>query len=432
MNNQIDIEKNYYQLQEISLPVDKANLNSYLRIVDGYVEINDQQLEMEKGSKVSFNSYFNSFYEIYWDEFAQIEDIVLELNFTGSVYIEVYRETKHNGCKLVSWKTLNSTKAEKEIIKITHLWKFTKEKGRLFIDISAKRNSIITKIAFQTSTIPSPNIAVNLVISTDNHEALLYHNIKAILMYHDVKKSIRNIHIINKGDCFTNSRLLGILEASDFISVVEQQNDEVSYKQVNAQQVECDTTVTHAVLVKDNVFVEPRALNNLVNFLGFVLPDVAVLGNLLDIERPSAYLVDSLFDKTIDLSNVAALTSFRVVQFDSFRDGGIYVYPENSFKITGHQDCLVKTDTNQEVQQDSPNLRWVALPGIAIFGEKQSTYNNKEAESYPLQKILLPRDKSISELYLRELHGYLEVDESYLMLEPATKISFNTYFNSFY
>lgn len=442
MNNQIDIEKNYYQLQEISLPVDKANLNSYLRIVDGYVEINDQQLEMEKGSKVSFNSYFNSFYESYWNEFALIEDIVLELNFTGSVYIEVYRETKHNGCKLVSWKTLSATKAEKEIIKITQLWKFNKEKGRLFVDISAKRNSIITKIAFQTSTIPSPNIAINLVLTTNNDEALLYHNIKAILTHQDVRGSVSTIHIINKGDRFTNGRLLEILAASDFISVVEQQNNE-TYNVENVQRVGSSTTVTHTVLVRDNVFVDPRSLHNVVSFLGFVLPDVAVLGDLLDIERPwqaltvaeesqSAHLMDSLFDKTKDLRRVATLSSFRSVQLDDCRDGGIYVYPESSFKIADRQDILFKTDINEQVQQDNLHLRWVSLPGIAVFGEKQSVYLNNETESYALQKILLPRDKTISELYLRELHGYLEVDEFYLMLEPATKISFNTYFNSFY
>jgi len=68
--------------------------------------------------------------------------------------------------------------------------------------------------------------------------------------------------------------------------------------------------------------------------------------------------------------------------------------------------------------------------GLTMFRESPKLI--EQTALFPVQEILLPTNKLVSELYLRMLSGYVEYDDKQLYLDRDTKISFNTYFNSFY
>ena len=436
-----NIEQEYYTIQKVLLPVDNSNAELYLRFINGFAGIDEHQVVMEKGAKVSFNTYFNSFYQNYWEECTTlISDLVLQIEFSGAIRVEIFRDTNNGTCRLINWKKCRSGKDEKETVHIPIMYDAgLSVGGRLFIEIKADKNSKISNIIFQTSDTPRQKPSLTLTISTHNREKVLYRSLKNILSHTDLLSSLAKIIVVNQGSPFVYNGLVELIGCTDLIKLIEPdgQKSESCISLVVRECLEY-REATHHVLMADNAFIDACVLSNLKDFLSYVSPDIVVTSHMLDILRPwLLYSADAIatpysqaHNDSIDLRDLDALASFNKYHLANDTPRWLCAFPTGHLKEVTVPTAISSRADEVELgfQFRETGIRTVAVPGIAVWHDKPVI----DRKCYSLQEIMLPVEKTISELYLRIINGNVEVDNHQLVMGPGAKVSFNTYFNSFY
>lgn len=376
-------EQQLRPLQEILLPMDKTITDLYLRVPEGYVEADECHLLMERKSKVSFNTYFNSFYESYWVDCTVIPDLYLSVEFSGSILVEVFRDTKNHGCHRVEWKTLSSDEAASKTIRIPLFREGgLGEAGRLFVDITAKTRTTISALAFQTSRAPEHVPTVTLGICTYNREVFLYRNLEAILSYKGVIQSIEKIIVVNQGPSFANPALVKLIDHSDKIKLIEQRNlgGCGGFTRTMHECLEFQTA-THHVLMDDDASIDARILKNLESFLSYASQDIVVGGHMLDLLRPWVlYEAGAIVQPNsrlrslhhnIDLRELSSLQAFNRCHYSDYNAWWFCAIPTKHIEEAQFPAPIFIRGDDMEygIRLQEKGVKTVAMPGIAVWHE---------------------------------------------------------------
>jgi galactofuranosylgalactofuranosylrhamnosyl-N-acetylglucosaminyl-diphospho-decaprenol beta-1,5/1,6-galactofuranosyltransferase len=375
-------------VQDILLPSNKLVSELYIRMLSGYVEFDDERLLLDRDTKVSFNTYFNSFYESYWAECTDLSDLQLSIELSGDVVIEIFRDSVSLGCKLIEWKQINSDVMAVCNVKIPIASKDSlglggpHYSGRIFVDIYARRETTIRSIGFKTKDTPRNHPKITLGICTFNREAYLYKNLFELEQFAEATNSIDEIILVNQGKPFANEALRNLVNQSGNIRLIEQGNlggcggfTRTMYESLEREGV------THHVLMDDDANIDVRILANLESFLAHLSKDYVVGGHMLDLFQPwmlyeaganvKANSRVKPLHHNIDLRRIDALHPFLNFHHADYNAWWFCAIPVKHIREAQFPAPIFIRGDDMEygVRLQEKGVKTVAMPGIAVWHE---------------------------------------------------------------
>ena len=432
-------------VHEILFPLDKSFSYLYLRVIDGYAEFDEQSITLEEGTKITSNTYFNSFYENYWSTYTTLMDASLILQFKGCLHVEIFRETKDTGCSKIEWKSVANKSVGVETIKLP-LFEVG-QMGRIFVDITAEEDSEIYYMGFRSNNSPERKPRLTLGISTADREEYLVRSLIKLVNYASQVQHIEKIIIANQGEEFSHPKLRELIADSDLVHYIG--CDSLSGQNGFAAAVHESLNVRDAnyhVLMGDDVQLDPRIISNLIAFISYLKEEIVIGSHMLDSRKPWILFEagalaggdarSSSMHYDIDLRGVDSLMPFSSMQDIVNNAWWFCAVP------TRHMLCMKQAGAFIVAEDAAKGVVSTTLPGIAVWHESVHDWDDQEEQdvssadnlidTHVVQDIMLSGQKAVSDLYLRFLHGSVEERKKSLLLKKGTKISTNTYFNSFY
>lgn len=379
----------FYPLQDVLLPIDKSIIDLYVRLLNGYSELDDSRLTMEAGAKVSFNTYFNSFYESYWTTCTSVRDLVIELTCSGNVSIEIFRDSKRNGCTRIEWKKFSSAGFSRRTIRVPlgstgvePNAMLVNEPGRIFFDIYAESKAVIKDVSFGTTNAPEAEARVTLGICTYNREAYLYRNLKSIHDHQDELGFVEKVILVNQGPVFANKDLSQLVAKSDMVKLVEQRNlGGCGGFTRTMQESLTHYDATYHVLMDDDAVIDHRMLKNLSHFLSYVNTDLVVGGHMLDLLRPWVlYEAGAMvypntrirsLHHNLDLRRLESMSAFNECSHSDYNAWWFCAIPTRHIEEAQFPAPIFIRGDDMEygVRLQEMGVKTVAMPGVAVWHE---------------------------------------------------------------
>ena len=430
-------------LQPLFLPADASIDALYLRYLTGYAEVSDRVLQLQKKAKISFNSYFNSFYESYWQALTGLGKLNLEIECAGSLIVEVFRDTKDYGCHRIAFCRIDAEAPTVRRLALPALGSGVGAGGRIFVDITARKQSSVRDVRFVTDGEPTCQPHLSVGICTFNRESFLLRNLRALLEEEGLAESLAKIVVVNQGPSFSTPELAELAGNTDRVLLIEQGNlgGCGGFTRTMHEALELEG-VTHHVLMDDDAVIDARVLRNLVSLLSFTGDSKVIGGHMLDLLRPHFLYEAGAVVKSntrlkslhhnIDLREVDALIPFNRYQEVDYNAWWFSAIPiEQIRKAQLPAPIFIRGDDMEYgIRLKELGVKTVAMPGIAVWQTRKEPAEHLNM----VQDVFFSSPKDVLELYRRDLLGRVEFDvyERCLNFEENSKTSFNTYFNSFY
>jgi galactofuranosylgalactofuranosylrhamnosyl-N-acetylglucosaminyl-diphospho-decaprenol beta-1,5/1,6-galactofuranosyltransferase len=419
-------------LQEVLLTDDMVVADLYVRLSSGETELAGDRIICPPGSKLSFNTYFNSFYESYWTECAPFGDLVLEVNIKGRGLVEVFRDTQSGGCQRIQSRKMHGTLGAwlpVPVIKSGTLG----DRGRLFIDFTAESDCTLLGLRFSTNRQPRTKATFTVGICTFNREPWLLRNLQSIVQGHQAYTGLKQIIVVNQGPKFRDQELAELVDGSPLISLIEQRNlggcggfTRTMHESLHRHEV------SHHVLMDDDTSLDARVLGNLNRFLNYASPDVIVGGHMLDSLRPCVLYEGGAMVRAnsrikalhhnLDLRPADALIPFNRCHYADYNAWWFCAIPTHHMRAARYPAPIFirGDDVEYGLRLGERGVKTVALPGIAIWHEPfyakvggwQLYYDLRNrlilAAAYPHRcKLESPRNVLWGILRCLALHDYL-------------------------
>ncbi len=367
-------------LQRLFLPADASIDALYLRYLTGYAEVSGWVLRIQENAKISFNTYFNSFYESYWQALTGLDNLYLEIECTGSVFVEVFRDTMDYGCYRIAFCRIDAEAPTVRRLALPAMGSGVGAGGRIFVDITARKQSSVRDIRFGTDEKPACQPHLSIGICTFNREKFLLRNLRALLEEEGVADSLAKIVVVNQGPSFSTQELAELVANADRVLLIEQGNlggcGGFTRSMHEALQLE---GVTHHVLMDDDAVIDARVLCNLVSLLSFTGNSKVIGGHMLDLLRPHfLYEAGAVVKSNTRLKSLHHNIDLRAV-----------VNPFNKYQEVDYNAwwfCSIPTEQIRKAQLPAPifirgddmeygirlqelGVKTVAMPGIAVWHE---------------------------------------------------------------
>jgi galactofuranosylgalactofuranosylrhamnosyl-N-acetylglucosaminyl-diphospho-decaprenol beta-1,5/1,6-galactofuranosyltransferase len=443
--------KPLHPLQELQFPGNKLALELYVRILQGYAQVDPSGITLEKDAKVSFNTWFNSFYESWWLKHTALDALCLELDLSGTALVEVYREIPGAGVQLIEWNKYRSLWETTTLLPLPLAgdgkWGAA---GRLFVEITAESDVVLAGVRFKTSTQPRQTPLVSVQVDCAGAERLSPSMLAGIASGLRDFPEIQEVLVEGPDDdenldlsavCATEPKLR-LIKASDHL-----ENPGVGAPPDNDNAA--PERATHVIRVDGAATFERANVRNLLQLLTYASPDITLAAHTLDRLHP--WLIWSAEDsgrddstegsalpQRADLRTLETLSSWTICSQPASQTAWMVA---TGLSATAGNEGFAVDRSSEDHGTGTDSL--LAMPGISVWHSRPpwagfSTFdyaNHEEQEQmdlFPLQDVLFADDKIVSDLYCRNLAGHAELRREGLLLERDAKVSFNTYFNSFY
>lgn len=258
---------------------------------------NDQGgLSIPAGGKVSFESYFNSFFENYWFAHTHLESVTLQLQLKGRCTVSLWRQTPHRDVYLLERREVDASDFEAVEFTLRDDDELRVEAGRVWFEISAAGDTELEGGGWFTTDEPARPVELGVVFCTFNREKYLGRILNTLDSEPAVVDRIGRFFVVNQGNPFQAADLLDSNEPggiSDKLTIIEQDNlggcGGFTRGMVETYK---DPDLTHFVLLDDDIRVHPDSLLRCASFLAFAHDDVSVGGHMLNLHRPN-YLFEA-------------------------------------------------------------------------------------------------------------------------------------------
>lgn len=383
VNKQEEQQETANTLQDLILPrSDMQGVEElYFRQIAGYSESIGDQLNLDEDAKISFNTFFNSLYESYWAKIGSIGDLYLEIEFSGSIVVEVFRDNQHGVTRLLG-KRITAESKRKFRIRVEALTIDPTLLGRLFIDISATTDSVVFASRFVTSSEPRREIRLTLGLCTFNREKFLHRNLTGLLTETSLDAAIHRIIVVNQGRPFGLKELAALCKHSSKVHLIEQRNlgGSGGFTRTIYEAIELKEA-THHVLMDDDAAFDARVMNTLVHVLEYAHDGLAIGGPMLDLLRPSILYENGAKVNSdtsmelnlhgIDMRDVRALSLLNRPLRTDYNAWWLFAFAKKDIRSAGlplpiflHFD-----DVEYGVRLQELGISTVCMPGIAVWHE---------------------------------------------------------------
>lgn len=350
--------------------------------VHGDIRFLDDVLQLKEGAKISFNGYFNSFYETYWSQYTNLDmsQFTIKLVVDGKGLITAFRDSQSNGCYELATYNFDSSNFQEFIFKID-LNDLLLDVGRIFFDIAAERDTIVREVSIVSNQESDKGLSVGLC--TFNREEQFCKNLVNLVELAKTFKNLRKIFIVNQGDEFSNRELLDLISANpELIQVYKQGNlgGAGGFTRTMYEAIQ-DELLDYHLLMDDDVIIEKDVIETAFSFASLAKKPIAVGGQMLDSLRPHVlYEYGGLVDRSGYITSVMNNTSM-----EGFNN--LYLF-KNITKLDFNPwwFCMIPTQAIKELKFSAPifirgddeeygirlkenGVETVGLPGVGLWHE---------------------------------------------------------------
>ncbi len=256
------------------------------RSVPSVSDLGSGVLQIVPGGALSFDTYFNAFFEAQWWRYTTLRNVVLEVTLVGTALLRIHRHAL--GGKAVLVEQMIGPGATQVPVPRGEL--NLRQNGMLSFELCAIEEAVTFLGAAWLSTAPSPaRSKLAVVFCTFNREAEISKVLRSLSDDPDVLDHIAKVIVVNQGRPDSRSAF-GDAAAllSEKLTVIDQPNfgGAGGFSRGLLAALE-DPGLTHAVLLDDDIELEPASLQRMATFFAYCERDIVLGGHMLDLLQPT-------------------------------------------------------------------------------------------------------------------------------------------------
>jgi galactofuranosylgalactofuranosylrhamnosyl-N-acetylglucosaminyl-diphospho-decaprenol beta-1,5/1,6-galactofuranosyltransferase len=247
-------------------------------------------LAVGRGSTLSTDTYFNSFFESYWRHYTRLGRLRLRLRLrlTGAGSVVLRRRSPVTGVTVVASADFDG--GEEVVLDVPDPGPHPRESGALHFRLTARSAVLLHRAEWLAEGVQPNPVALVAGYCTFNREPFVLHNVAALLDDPAVAAVLRRVVVVDQGTRKVRNhpdfpRLPGA--AGHRLLLVEQGNfgGAGGFTRVMLE-ARADPGATHVLLMDDDAELEPESVFRAAAFLSLAREEVAVGGPMLDMLRP--------------------------------------------------------------------------------------------------------------------------------------------------
>lgn len=340
-------------------------------------------VHMTAGMRVTFDTYFNAFYENYWYEKTALDRGALRLWLSGRGVVSLYRKAKEGEVYVVHREAFESRAAEMVEIPFSQDTGYSFSPGRLWFDIDCYDESELYGGEWCTPCLPQREVHTSVVFCTFNRQQYLARIVQSLADHKDVYSEIDKVYIVNQGVPFTENDLeVDDHDVFERIEIIHQPNmggcggfTRGMYETLH------NDDLTHFILLDDDIKLHPESLFRALRFMSFAHDDVSLGGHMLDIVRPNelyeagAELDDGGLPQPVGqgtyLGHSAGLDLFLNDSPVDYNGWWFFMASKQTLREVGlPMPCFIRGDDMEfGIRLKRHGLQTVPVPGIAVWHE---------------------------------------------------------------
>ncbi|WP_458094545.1 glycosyltransferase [Roseomonas sp. WA12] len=261
-----------------------------LRQADRAVEADTEEglLQVPPGAVLGFDTYFNAFYEQNWRLHTGLGALSLRLDLRGACTLRVRRRTAM-GERLVIERRLDG--AGPVLVPIPRETLNFRQHGMVVFEIEALEPMRVLGGAWVTEAASARPVGLAPVFCTFNRETDIAAVLLSITGDAAVLSRLARIHVVNQGrpGLAAHPAIAPILARhADKLRIIEQANfgGAGGFGRGLLAAID-DPAATHAVLLDDDIRIEPDSLLRMASFFALATEDFPVGGQMLDMVQPT-------------------------------------------------------------------------------------------------------------------------------------------------
>ena len=247
-------------------------------------------LHIATGSTLSFDTYFNSFFETPWRLHTRLDGLTLRLNVTGKFDVRVFRRAPGRRDMMHQEVILGDGPVD---IRMSHRVVNFRQNGVLALELTARDGPARFIDAAWVTDEPELNATgLALAFCTFNREADITAVLGSIIGDAVVLDRLARIYVVNQGcpNLAGNPAFADLIaQSGGKLRLIEQGNfgGAGGFGRGMLAALD-DPAVTHVALLDDDIVVEPDSLLRMAAFFALATSDVALGGHMLDRAQPTS------------------------------------------------------------------------------------------------------------------------------------------------
>ncbi|MBP5973260.1 glycosyltransferase [Brasilonema sp. CT11] len=358
----------------------------------------DVKVVFKDRGTVSFNTYFNSFYETFYAKYTTLESLYYLLNLEGDFTVCLYRERNaQDNRELIYKENFNNCQLGKHIkILLPDSW-LSEDAGRIYLEITClSERGYFTEGYIATTQNPIREVSLGIITCTFKKEAYVKKTVENILKDDFLQDKNLKIFVVDNGKTLTNEEF-----QNQKVELIPNRNVGGSggFTRGLIQALQ-ENVYTHFLFMDDDIELETESIYRLFPLYEYAKQDFAVAGSMLDLYKKCILCeAGALYSKYSDSDgnyryNPFSINSFKnnlnledpdvnnLLLLEDNLDYGAFWFFAFSKKVVDEIGLPMPFFIKQDDIEFSLRIKErlgnsiVALPGIAIWHEPYYAKNS--------------------------------------------------------
>ncbi len=356
-------------------------LNEEASLPGAYIDrAGDGQLLLSNGATLSFDTYFNAFFETAWRQNTSFGDLRLRVDVDGPCQIRVFRQAL--GKKTLLADQLVSAGTTE--LRFGNDALSFRQQGVLSLEVTARDNQIRWRGATWLADAVARDVGLAAVFCTFNRESDISRVLRCVAADSALLQGLTRIFVVNQGrpSLASHPQMAGLaLQLGSKLRIIEQANFGGAGGFTRGLLASLDDPdITHVVLLDDDIQLEPESLLRAASFFALAEVDVVLGGQMLDGAQPTRMFEAGAIiserhwafqpqQSNVDLAEPETLERLNQINAVHYNGWWFCGYPLALIRRVGLPlPCFIRGDDVEFGlrlhQQDVPT---VSMPGIAVW-----------------------------------------------------------------
>ncbi|MDF5715358.1 MAG: glycosyltransferase, partial [Rhizonema sp. NSF051] len=288
-------------VSRIQFPQTDAASELYFKVDQSSTDFSagDPKVVLHKGSKISFDTYFNSFYENFYTKYTILHSLYYLLKLEGEFETNVYREFYESSKKelLFSQKFQQCQLSDYVKVSLPEL-RQDKEAGRIYLEITClSEQGLFTEGLVVTEQEKQRDVSLGIVTCTFKKEVYVKNTVNAILQDSLLQDKQFKVFVVDNGKTLNK----GDFEI-DKVKLISNRNvggaGGFTKGLIEALQ---EGIYTHFLFMDDDIELDSEVIYRLFSLYEYAKQDFSVSGSMLDFyKKHMLYEAGAVYNKYFD------------------------------------------------------------------------------------------------------------------------------------
>ncbi len=247
----------------------------------------DGSLHVRAAGVLSFDTYFNSFFEAQWRRHTKLATLCLDVDVEGEATLRIHRRALGR-CALVWEGTVGPGRTT---IRLPDEAVSSRQHGLISIELTAGEHPMRFVAGRWRAEQPAAAVALGVVFCTFNREADITRLLTRLAAAPHAAAAIARVFIVNQGRPGLDQQP-GMRDALARLGSKAQMIDQANFGGAGGftrglLAALDDPALTHAVLLDDDIRIEPDCMARMAAFYALCREDVVLGGHMLDLVQPT-------------------------------------------------------------------------------------------------------------------------------------------------